>query len=61
MTQTAKIVHYEWSSLKNSDISNKHTIVVRNKFDNLQELSEILTPNDEYENFVSAHMQAVAK
>ena len=33
----------------------------RNKFDALQEISETLTPNDEYENFVNAHIEATAE
>ena len=33
-------------------------VTQRNKFDAFQEISEILTPNDEYENFVNAHMEA---
>ena len=36
-------------------------ITLRNKFDALQEISETLTPNDKYENFVNAHMEAVAE
>ena len=35
--------------------------VLRNKFDALQEISEILTLNDKYENFVNAHMETAAK
>ena len=30
----------------------------RNKFNALQEISEIPTLNDEYENFVNAHLEA---
>ena len=36
-------------------------LALRNKFDALQEKTEILTPNDEYENFVNAHLEAAAK
>ena len=60
-TQTTKIVHYDWSLLNNRDISNKYMITLRNKFDALQEISETLTPNDEYENFINAHMEAAAE
>ena len=35
--------------------------ILRNKFDALQEISETLTPNDEYKNFVNAHMYGVAE
>ena len=30
----------------------------RNKFDVLQEISETSIPNEEYENFVNAHIEA---
>ena len=36
-------------------------VALRNKFDALQEKTGIRTPNDEYENFVNAHREAVAK
>ena len=35
-------------------------VTVRNKLDILQEVFEILIPTDEYENLVSAHMEAAA-
>ena len=34
---------------------------MRNKFNALQEKTEIRTPNDEYENFVNAYLEAAAK
>ena len=54
-------MHYDWSLLNNRNISDKYMITLRNKFDALQEISETLTPNDKYENFVNAHMEAVAE
>ena len=36
-------------------------LALRNKFDAQQEKTEILTPNDEYENFVNAHLEAATK
>ena len=36
-------------------------LALRNKFDALQENTEIHTPNDEYENFVNGHVEAAAK
>ena len=36
-------------------------IALRNKFDVLQEKRETRTPNDEYENFVNAHLEAATK
>ena len=38
----------------------KYTLTVRNKFKALQEKSETYTPNDEYENFINAHLEAAA-
>ena len=34
---------------------------MRNRFDALQEKTEKCTPNDEYENFINAHLKAVVK
>ena len=51
-------VHYDWSLLNKRDISDKYTLTLRNKFDAPQEISETLTSNDEYENFVNAHIEA---
>ena len=34
---------------------------MRNKFDALQEKTEIRTPKNQYENFVNAHIEAAAK
>ena len=36
-------------------------MTVRNKFGNLQETSERDTPNNEYENFIAAHIEAEAE
>ena len=47
--------------LNNKDIRDKYVIALRNKFDALQEKTETRTPNDEYENFVNAHLEAAAK
>ena len=47
--------------LTNRDISDKYTITLRNKCNALQEISETLTPNDEYENFIKAHTEAAAE
>ena len=41
-----------------SDMSNQYMVSVRSNFDHLQETTERHTPNDEYENFVSAHREA---
>ena len=34
---------------------------LRNRFETLQEKTEKVTPNDEYENFVEAHLEAASK
>jgi len=59
--QTSKSVRHEWSTLANSDICNRYAVAVRNKFDILQETSESPSPNEEYENFVCAHLEAAAE
>ena len=56
--QITKTIHYDWSLLNNRDISNKYTIALRNKFDALQEISKTLSPYDEYDNFINAHVEA---
>ena len=48
-------------TLNNWYISDKYTFTVRNKFDVLQDISETLNPNDEYENFVNAYIEAAAE
>ena len=59
-TRTATTKHYDWALLNNRDIRDKYVLALRNKFDALQK-TEIRTPNDEYENFVNAHLEAAAK
>ena len=49
------------SLLNNSDIRDKYVLELKNRFETLQEKTENSTPNDEYENFVYAHHEAVAK
>ena len=36
-------------------------MTLRNKFNALQEISETSTPNDKYENFVNAHLEAATE
>ena len=43
------------------NISNKYTLKLRNKFDALQEIPKTLTTNDEYRNFINAHVEAAAE
>ena len=59
--RTATTKHYDWALLNNRDISDKYVLELRNRFETLQEKTEKSTPNDEYENFVNAHLEAAAK
>ena len=61
MDRTTTTVHYDWFLIKNRDIRDKYMLTLRNKFDALQEILETPSPNDEYENFVNAHLEAAAK
>ena len=47
--------------MNNRDIRDKYVLKLRNRFETLQEKTEKSTPNDEYENFVNAHLEAAAK
>ena len=58
---TATTKHYDWALLNNKDIRDKYILESRNRFETLQEKTEKSTPNDEYENFVNAHLEAAAK
>ena len=46
---------------KNSVQGINGSLELRNRFETLQEKTETSTPNDEYENFVNAHLEAAAK
>ena len=59
--RTATTKHYDWALLNNRDIRDTYVLELRNKFETLQEKTEKSTPNDEYENFVNAHLEAAAK
>ena len=59
--RTATTKHYNWALLNNRDIRDKYVLELRNRFETLQEKTEKSTPNDEYENFVNAHLEAAAK
>ena len=45
----------------NRDIRDKYVLELRNRFETQQEKTEKSTTNDEYENFVNAHLEAAAK
>ena len=59
--RTATTKHYDWALLNNRDIRHKYVLELRNRYETLQERMEKSTPNDEYENFVKAHLEAAAK
>ena len=59
--RTATTKHYDWALLNNKDIRDKYVLELKNRFETLQEKTEKSTPNDEYENFVNAHLEAAAK
>ena len=59
--RTATTKHYDWALLNNRDIRDKYVLELRNRFETLQEKTEKSTPNDEYENFVNAYLEAAAK
>ena len=56
-TRTATTKQYDRALLNNRDISDKYVVELRNRFKTLQEKTEKRTPNDEYENFVNAHLE----
>ena len=56
--RTVTTRRYDWALLNNRD---KYALELRNRFETLQEKTEKVTPNDEYENFVEAHLEAASK
>ena len=60
-TRTATTKHYDWALLNNRDIRDKYVLELTNRFETLQKKTEKGTPNDEYENFVNAHLDAAAR
>ena len=59
--RTPKTKHQDWALLNNRDIRDRYVLELRNRFETLQEKTEKSTPNDEYENFVNAHLEAAAQ
>ena len=47
--------------MNNRDIKDEYVLELRNRFETLQEKTEKSTPNDEFENFVNAHLEAAVK
>ena len=60
-TQTATTKHYDWALLNSRDIRYKYVLELRNRFETLQKKTEKGAPNDEYENFIDAHLEAASK
>ena len=54
-------LYTDWSLLRNRNIRDKYALTLKNKFNALQEKTEKHAPNDEYENFVNAHLEAAAE
>ena len=50
-----------WLGPFEQQIRDKYVLELRNRFETLKEKTEKSTPNDEYENFVNAHLEAAAK
>ena len=48
-------------SFSTTEIWDKYVVELRNSFETLQGKTKKGTPNDEYENFVNAHLEAAAK
>ena len=61
MDRTTTTVHHDLSLLNNRHIRDRYALTLKKKFDALQEETETHTPNDEYENFVNAHIEAAAE
>ena len=59
--KTTTTVPYDWSLLNNRVIRDKYALALRNKFNALQEKTKTHIPNDEYENFVNAHLEVAAE
>ena len=60
-TRIATTKYYDWALLNNRDIRDKYVLELRNRFETLQEKTEKGTPNEEYENFVNAHLEEPVK
>ena len=60
-TRTATTKHYDWPLLNNRYTRDKYVLELGNRFETLQEKTEKGTPNDEYENFVDAHLESASK
>ena len=59
-TEQRPIKQYDWPLLTNRDIRYIH-VSIKKKYDALREQKETATPNEEYENFVNAHLEAAAE
>ena len=61
VSRTATTKHYDWALLNNRYFRDKYVLELRNRFETLQENTEKGTPNDKYENFDEAHLEAASK
>ena len=60
-TPRTTTVHYDWSLLNKSDIRDKYALTHRKQFNELQEITETHTSNDEDENFVNAPIRNISR
>ena len=61
VTRTATTKHYDRTLLNSRDFRDKDVLELRNRFETLQEKTEIGTPYGEYKNFVNVHLEEAAK
>ena len=59
--QTAKFIRYDWKTLRSIDTNNRYAVIVRKRFDILEETSETFIPNDKYEHFVNIYINTAAE
>ena len=60
-TRTATTKHYDWALLNNRDIRDKYVYRTKKQIRDTTREGRKNTPNDEYENFVNAHLEAASK
>ena len=59
-TARTTTVHYDWSLLNNKDIRDKYALAQRKQY-SMHYRSQKHTLTDKYENFVGAHLEALAE
>ena len=59
--RTTTSVHNDKSLLNTCDIRDKYSLTQRNKRNAHEQISKTPFPNDEYENFINAHLEVAAE